>query len=108
MTVITHALALAAKQLSAVKFRRVAGRIASAPAFRCRLDNPPPDTPERAARFTAARPPGGAAAGDRGGRPSVVAGWRDRDVEPVGADLPEARDGEGQLSKDALRSPAPG
>jgi hypothetical protein len=25
--------------------------------------------------------------------------------EPVGADLPEARDGEGQLSKDALRSP---
>jgi hypothetical protein len=23
--------------------------------------------------------------------------------EPVGADLPEARDGEGQLSKDALR-----
>ena len=28
--------------------------------------------------------------------------------EPVGADLPEARDGEGQLSKDALRSPAPG
>ncbi len=28
--------------------------------------------------------------------------------EPVGADLPEARDGEGQLSKDALRSPALG
>ncbi len=26
--------------------------------------------------------------------------------EQVGADLPEARDGEGQLSKDALRSPA--
>ncbi len=26
--------------------------------------------------------------------------------EPVGADLPEARDGEGQLSKDALRPPA--
>ncbi len=28
--------------------------------------------------------------------------------EQAGADLPEARDGEGQLSKDALRSPAPG
>jgi len=28
--------------------------------------------------------------------------------EPAGADLPEARDGEGQLSKDALRAPAPG
>ncbi|MCZ6515997.1 MAG: hypothetical protein O6763_00745 [Gammaproteobacteria bacterium] len=28
--------------------------------------------------------------------------------EQVGADLPEARDGEGQLSKDALRAPAPG
>ncbi|MCZ6516344.1 MAG: hypothetical protein O6763_02525 [Gammaproteobacteria bacterium] len=28
--------------------------------------------------------------------------------EQAGADLPEARDGEGQLSKDALRAPAPG
>ncbi|MEE8236601.1 MAG: hypothetical protein V3R53_07410, partial [Gammaproteobacteria bacterium] len=28
--------------------------------------------------------------------------------EQVGADLPEARDGEGQLSKDALWAPAPG
>ncbi len=28
--------------------------------------------------------------------------------EQAGADLPEAKDGEGQLSKDALRSPAPG
>ncbi len=28
--------------------------------------------------------------------------------EPVGADLPVARDGVGQLSKDALRAPAPG
>ncbi len=28
--------------------------------------------------------------------------------ESVGADLPEAMDGEEQLSKDALRSPAPG
>ncbi len=27
--------------------------------------------------------------------------------EPVGADRPVARDGEGQLSKDALRTPAP-
>jgi hypothetical protein len=28
--------------------------------------------------------------------------------EPVGADLPVARDGEGQLNMDALRSPAVG
>ncbi len=28
--------------------------------------------------------------------------------EPVGADLPVARDGEGPLSGEALRSPAPG
>ncbi len=28
--------------------------------------------------------------------------------EPIGADLPVARDGAGQLSMDALRSPAPG
>ncbi len=45
--------------------------------------------------------------GTGGIRASSPAG-ETRMSEPVGADLPVARDGAGQLSKDALRSPAAG
>ncbi len=81
--------------------RRVADRIASAPTCRCRLDNIP-GTSDGAARSIS--PHRWAAGGAEGIRASSPAGetWMS---EPVGADLPEARDGEGQLSKDALRSP---
>ncbi len=54
---------------------------------------------------TLTAPPGCLAAGDWGGvRASSPAGATGRS-EPVGADLPEARDGVGQLSEEALRSP---
>ena len=43
------------------------------------------------------------AGGIRASLPAGETGMSER----AGADLPEARDGEGQLSKDALRSPAP-
>jgi len=46
----------------------------------------------------------GGAEGIRASSPACETGMS----EPVGADLPEARDGEGQLSNDALRSPPAG
>ena len=52
-------------------------------------------------------PSGLPAAGAEGIRASSPAGETGMS-EPVGADLPEARDGEGQLSMDALRSRAAG
>ncbi len=55
---------------------------------------------------TLTAPPGCPAAGDRGRvRASSPAGATGMS-EPVGADLPVARDGAGQLSKEVLRSPA--